>query len=159
MPHFNQTHGHASGPKKSETYIIWRNMKRRCCNPIDSAYSRYGERGITLCEKWMRFEGFLEDMGVRPNGLTLDRRDNGKGYSKENCKWSTYKEQARNTRSNVYYELNGVRLQLVQWAEKTGIRKTTIWARIKSGWSIAEALTTPTIRFKSTPQGGSCASA
>lgn len=75
-------------------------MKSRCENPKATAYERYGGAGIKVCRRWQKFENFLEDMGERPDGKTLDRINNLKGYSKENCRWATIKEQ-QNNRKNV----------------------------------------------------------
>lgn len=93
----NVTHGHTQGAR-SDTYRSWEGMKNRCLNPNYSRYSDYGGRGITVCERWMVFANFLEDMGERPPGKSLDRVDNLVGYTPENCKWSTAKEQAANRR-------------------------------------------------------------
>jgi hypothetical protein len=84
---------------RSNEYRIWDSMIRRCHNPDHKAYALYGARGITVCDKWKKFEGFFEDMGLKPDGLTLERVDNSLGYSKENCKWVSVKDQARNRRS------------------------------------------------------------
>lgn len=85
----------------TRTYRSWDAMKQRCLNPNNIAYRYYGERGITICEEWLIFQNFYRDMGERPVGKTLDRIKNDKGYYKKNCKWSTPKEQANNTRSNL----------------------------------------------------------
>jgi hypothetical protein len=89
-----RTHGQHGSP----TWYSWISMKSRCNNPKASQYELYGGRGITICERWDKFENFLEDMGERPNGKTLDRINVNKGYEPSNCKWSTKKEQAQNRR-------------------------------------------------------------
>lgn len=84
-------------------YDIWRSMKQRCFDKNHQAYYRYGGRGITVCDRWIGpygFEHFYEDMGDKPDGKTLDREDNSKGYSPDNCRWATIWEQAKNTRKS-----------------------------------------------------------
>lgn len=88
--------------RKHFMYGAYRAMKQRCYNPNNSGYKWYGKQGITVCDRWMKsFWSFVEDMGERPKGYSLDRRDNLLGYSKENCKWSTPKEQTQNRRINI----------------------------------------------------------
>jgi hypothetical protein len=86
------THGMTLSPE----YRVWRSMHQRCSNPKHIRYQRYGGRGITVCDRWGSFENFLADMGPRPTGLTLERKNNDQGYSPDNCKWATWSEQNRN---------------------------------------------------------------
>jgi hypothetical protein len=93
-----KTHGYASRGPKPPTYQSWCDMKRRCLDPLRQGYENYGGRGIKVCERWLFFGNFLQDMGECPKGLTLERIDNNKGYYKDNCKWATRAEQSRNKR-------------------------------------------------------------
>lgn len=77
-------------------YNRWASMIERCTSPSHQAWHRYGGRGITVCERWLRFDAFLADMGVPPKGLSIDRIDNSLGYFPENCRWATAKEQRAN---------------------------------------------------------------
>ncbi len=141
------THGqsHSLGIRApSPTYRTWMMMIQRCCNPKHQAFARYGGRGITVCDRWREsFEAFEADVGTRPNGLTLDRVDNSKGYEPGNCRWATRMEQNRNTRSNRMLTLDGETLCLIAWAERYSIEATTISERIKLGWSVRDAITRP----------------
>lgn len=87
-------HGMASTP----IYAIYMSMLRRCYNTNHKQYSDYGGRGITVCERWHKFSNFYKDMGERPKNRSLDRINNDGGYSPDNCRWATHKEQRNNTR-------------------------------------------------------------
>lgn len=134
------THGMSYSP----TWRIWQGMISRCYCPTNSAYPSYGGRGITVCQRWREsFENFFNDMGTRPEGLQIERKDNRKGYTPDNCKWATRKEQCRNKRNNRKLTLNGITRLLIQWAEETGIPMKYIHKRLDRGWTIRRALTQP----------------
>lgn len=111
------THGHGN-----KTYKTWVEMKMRCTNPNNHAYKYYGGRGIKVCERWLNsFANFLADMGERPKEMWLDRIDNNKGYSPDNCRWATVEEQCNNRRSNLIYHYNGKSQTLMQWCKELNI--------------------------------------
>jgi hypothetical protein len=91
-----EKHGHANKDQYSATYHSWRGMKARCSCPKVNGYRRYGGRGIRVCARWEKFENFLADMGVRPAGMTLERRDNDGDYTPRNCCWATPEQQRAN---------------------------------------------------------------
>ena len=93
----------------TSTYNIWRSMKQRCLNPNATRYEYYGGRGITVCEEWLTFEGFYDSMGERPDGMSIERRDNSQGYSPENCYWATTSEQMKNRRSFTTTEFHSMK--------------------------------------------------
>ncbi len=126
---YSKTHG------LTETieYSIWSNIKSRCYNPKSTYYKDYGGRGIKMCDGWLNsFELFLSDMGNRPSkDYSLDRIDNNKGYSKDNCKWSTWEEQCSNRRSNVMITYNGETKTMKQWCDVLGIPYKNTHKRIR----------------------------
>ena len=104
-----------------------------------NAWKYYGGRGIGVCDRWMSFENFYEDMGDCPPGLSIDRIDNSKGYYKENCRWASRGEQANNTRRSRKIEFNGEVKTLSQWADLLQINYGTLQTRLDSGYEISVA--------------------
>ncbi len=119
------------GYSKTPTYYSWQNMIARCTNPNASNYNNYGGRGITVCNEWMDFSRFLKDMGEKPNGYSIDRKDNNKGYCPENCIWSSHKEQANNKRNNVFLQVNGVKYTIAQFAERFHLNAKQLYERLQ----------------------------
>lgn len=133
------------GLVKTRAYTTWCKMKERCLNPTSRGYKNYGGRGITVCQSWQRrFMAFYRDMGDRPAGMTLERKENSKGYSKANCIWASRKAQARNTRTNRLLTCQGETRTIAEWAERTGLHPTVLRGRIvRLGWTDEEAILTP----------------
>lgn len=118
------------GMSRTGIYRLWRSMLQRCANPQHHAYAYYGGRGITVCKRWSNFLSFYTDMGERPKGKSLERRDNNRGYSAANCYWATLKEQGRNRRNNRYITYNGITKTLPEWAELFGIKRNSLASSI-----------------------------
>lgn len=132
------------GLRKTRLFSIWANMKTRCINPRSTHYNRYGGRGITVCDEWRdNFQSFYE--WAMANGykddLTIDRIDNNGNYEPSNCRWTTSKEQARNTSRNVLITIDGETKSLMSWCEKYNINYKTVRDRLKRGWTIEKSLT------------------
>ena len=127
-------------------YNIWGLMMQRCYNPKTKCYLDYGGRGITVCSEWRKDFQAFRDWSMKngyADNLTIDRINNDKGYSPNNCRWSTRKEQANNTRRNHYISYNGESHTLAEWAEIIGMLPDTLECRIRRGWDTTKALTTP----------------
>ena len=134
------THGFAHLPE----YKPWTAMKYRCDNPNNSVYYKYGGRGIKVCNRWYDFALFMDDMGDRPDGTSIDRIDNDGDYTTENCRWATSHEQSRNKRSNRIIRFAGKEKCAADWEDEIGISAINILNRIDAcGWSIERALTEP----------------
>lgn len=119
----------------------YRNMISRCNNPNSTGYKYYGGRGIKICKEWEdSFYNFYRDMGPRPDRCSLDRIDVEGDYNKDNCRWASFKEQARNKRGNTEVTYKGDTKLICEWAEELGIKENTITYRLLRGWSVAEAL-------------------
>ena len=136
------------GMKNTSTYNIWDTMIARCHRPSHKSYKDYGGRGIVVCEEWRIFQNFFDDMGTRPTKTSqLDRIDNNKGYSKENCRWVSPSQNCRNRRNTHIIEYNGMSKCLSEWSDITGIKTTAIHERLKMGWSVERALTENTHKY------------
>lgn len=125
---------------------IYKAMKARCYNPNTMLYSRYGWRGIRMCDEWLSDKQNFFDWAFSHgynDELTIDRIDNDKGYDPSNCRWTTRKVQANNTSRNHYITFDGETHTLTEWSEITGIKRKTLEYRLKHGWSIEESLFLP----------------
>ena len=135
------------GCAHTRIYSVYYNMIDRCHNPNYYNYHNYGARGITVCKEWRENKkAFFEwafDNGYEI-GLSLDRIDNDKGYSPENCRWVTPKFQSNHKTNNVFYTFNGRTQTSKQWCDEYGISQTTFNDRLKRGWSLEQALTIST---------------
>lgn len=134
-------HGYShSKNKRNEIYTIWKDIVKRCNNSNCNNYENYGGRGIRICNKWLKFINFLEDMGERPRGMSVDRINNDGDYCPENCKWSTRKEQNRNSRHNVLITINNKTRCLSEWCEFYQLPYQKVYGRLYRGWIPEEAL-------------------
>lgn len=132
------------GMKGTPTYKTWEAMKARCGNPRQGSYKDYGARGIIICERWLKFENFYEDMGEKPDNTSIDRIDNNGNYEPQNCRWATRTEQNRNSRHNRLMTRDGKTQSMSAWAEEFGISYNIFMQRLdKLGWPFEKALLTP----------------
>lgn len=131
---------HGQAEPRTSTYQTWDAMVQRCTNPNSKAFKDYGGRGITICDPWMTFANFFKDMGERPTGLTLERKDNDLGYSKDNCVWATRKQQQQNRRACKIVEFQGIKGCLMKVCEHFGASYKAALYRLKAGWTIEAAL-------------------
>ena len=137
-------HGHASYQHHTPAYVLWLNMKTRCFNALAEDYRYYGARGITICDRWRTsFQNFYEDMGDPPQGMSIERIDNSHGYNPENCRWATAQEQANNRRSNTHISYRGKTQTLAAWSREMGMSSMCLIQRLKRGWTVERALSTP----------------
>ena len=124
-------------------YRTWEAIKKRCYNKNDAGYPDYGGRGLVMSDEWLdNFEAFYRDMGPKPSPQhTIDRKNGDKGYSKDNCRWTTKKEQAENRSTSLFYTRDGVARTLKAWCEVLNLNYQTIYARIKrQSMSFEEAI-------------------
>lgn len=131
-----KTHGMTGTPM----YRLWWGMVSRCSHPKTRGYDQYASKGVTVCERWSKFENFYADMGDRPDGMTLERIDNTKGYEPGNVKWASNHEQQRNKSSNVRVEWDGVMWVLSDLCKHLGVYSTHLYRNMKRGLSLGEAI-------------------
>lgn len=139
---------HASG---KAVYNSWSNMIQRCTNPKHPSYGRYGGRGVTVCEEWRdcaAFVAWAESNGYEP-GKSIERIDNDKGYSPDNCRWATRREQQRNRHNNRMVTFRGETKCLADWAAELGTTSATLDYRIRRWGDVERALAEP-IKRKTT---------
>ena len=139
------------GGRNERLYSIWTNMKQRCMSEKNKSYSDYGARGVTICDEWIESYSLFRDWAIS-NGYderlpfyecSLDRIDVDGPYSPDNCRWANAKEQARNRRNTITFSYGDETLSLSEWAERTGIKYHTLFARIyKLGWDFEKAINT-----------------
>ena len=129
---------------KTHEYKSWQAMKRRCNNPNQTGYERYGGRGINYDKSWEYFENFIKDMGqMTQSNMELDRINNDGNYYKENCRWATRKEQTRNrggARATRLYTFNNKTMCIADWAKEIGITPQSLQKRLNNGWPLEIAL-------------------
>lgn len=128
------------GASSNPLYKVWANMIRRCTDPEDKSFKDYGGRGIRVSARWTKLEAFIEDMGDRPKGCTLERVNNDGPYSKENCVWADRRTQANNKRNIPLRPWGAVRKSVAQWARDYGMPAETLRSRLKAGRSLIEAI-------------------
>lgn len=129
------------GQSKTPIYKVWAAMLARCSNATNPAYCNYGGRGISVCERWLKYENFIADMGHRPSDKhSIERINNDGNYEPTNCKWATKKEQCNNMRTNRFLVFNGESKTMSQWAESLGVSRDTIRGRLRRGATVEQAL-------------------
>ena len=133
------------GKSYTDEYKIYIGIKKRCYNPNSTAFNRYGGRGIKVCDRWLEsFENFLEDMGDRPSkNHSIDRIDVNGDYSPENCRWADNKTQMRNRKNTKIINYKGSVKPISQFCEELALPYRVVYERIKMGWSVEKAFTTP----------------
>lgn len=144
-----EQHAHTHNMTGTKTFKSWDSMKQRCLNSKAPDFCRYGGRGISICNRWINsFDNFLSDMGLRPEGKTLDRIDVNGNYTPENCRWATKQEQEQNKRQTLKVTAFGETKSVHEWSSQYNISARIIYERIKVGWEPERALVTPNRKRK-----------
>lgn len=132
------------GLSRTATHRSWRAMLTRCRNPNSNGFDQY--RHLEICDRWLKFENFVADMGLRPEGTTLDRKDNALGYNRSNCRWATRAEQTDNRYVTRRFKLHGRTESIATWVKLTGVPKHRIQSRLHRKWSFKDSVQRP-LRF------------
>lgn len=141
-------HGMSRRPETRRTFVIWAGMRARCRTAHESSYKYYGSRGVSVCDRRASFEKFVEDMGLAPDGMSIERLDISKGYEPANCMWATSAQQANNKSNSRMIEAFGLVMTVTEWGGLVGISPITIAGRLRYGWSVERALTQPVDKSK-----------
>lgn len=149
-----KTHGFS----RTRIYTTWRNLVDRCMNKNSSGFKKYGAKGITVCKSWLKFENFKDDMyesyldhceKFGEKNTTIDRINNKKNYNKQNCKWSTWKEQECNRTNNIIITYKGKTQNLSNWADELKFPYKILWERIKKyKWTVERAFNYPISKLR-----------
>ena len=141
MPKHKHGDGSILPGRRVAEYHIWADMRYRCNNRKAQKWKDYGGRGIRVCKRWSDYRVFLSDVGRRPSDRhSLDRINNNGNYSPSNVRWATAKEQKRNTRENHRLSYDGIELTISEWSERTGLPWSTIYNRLRRGWTVEKTL-------------------
>lgn len=146
MANYNPPACKTHGMSETKIYRLWASMLSRCHNPNMTNYKYYGAKGIKVCERWHTFENFYEDMGDRPDGMSLDRIENDKGYYKENCRWASSDTQRRNRGNNIFITYKGKTQVINDWAREYGVYPALIKYRLTHGYTLDKVFTTSTYK-------------
>jgi hypothetical protein len=139
---------HDENGNRSKLYHVWDSMKQRCNNPNNKSYMDYGGKGVKVCSDWNDYKTFYDwaiSNGYQ-EGLTIERINNTEGYKPSNCKWIKKSMQASNRRNNHYLSFRGKKMTVTEWGNELGINPKNILTRLRRGWSVERALTTPNDR-------------
>jgi hypothetical protein len=147
----NRTKGPRGQPPKhgkhgTPEYGSWISMRQRCNNPKKKCFEHYGGRGIKVCERWDAFANFLQDMGPRPEGHSLDRIDVNGNYEPGNVRWATQQQQLENTRVAKLVTIDGRTQTIAAWSREKGLNLGQVQQRISYGWTLEDAILTPSGR-------------
>lgn len=137
----NFRHGHRRIGRPDRTYQTWDSMVQRCSNPKATGFAHYGGRGITVSKRWLLFDNFLADMGDRPLGKSLERKNSERGYTRSNCMWATQLEQMQNTRRTHKFRWRGRTWTLTELSTTYGVNRSTLLYRlVRAKWPMEKAL-------------------